>query len=125
MDVDPKTSQSEDAGIFLTVLRKAVDVRRSEIGALFLGFTYYFLILSSYYVIRPIRDDVGAANLENLPWMFTGTLVTMVLANGMFAKLVARFSRRRFIPIAYRFFIVNLLLFFFLKKSFKSCSVSR
>jgi len=96
----------------LRLLRKAVDVKAAEIRALGLGFTYYFLILSAYYVIRPIRDDFGAAGgIENLPWMFTGTLVTMLIANALFAALVARFSRRRFIPIAYRFFIANLLIF--------------
>lgn len=79
---------------------------------LLLGFVYYFLILSSYYVIRPIRDEFGAAGgVENLPWMFTGTLVVMLVANALFAAIVAKFSRRRFIPIAYRFFILNLLIF--------------
>jgi AAA family ATP:ADP antiporter len=92
-----------------------VDVKAEEVRALGLGFIYYFLILSSYYVIRPIRDDFGAAGgIENLPWMFTGTLITMLVANALFAALVARFSRRRFIPIAYRFLIVNLLIFFVL-----------
>jgi ATP:ADP antiporter, AAA family len=97
----------------LTLIRKVVDVKAEEVRALFLGFLYYFLILSSYYVIRPIRDDFGAAGgVENLPWMFTGTLVVMLLANALFATLVAKLPRRRFIPIAYRFFIVNLLIFF-------------
>ena len=104
---------SDHASTFLLRLfRKAVDVRAEELRALALGFIDYFLILSSYYVIRPIRDDFGAAGgIENLPWMFTGTLVTMLLANALFSALVARFSRRRFIPIAYRFFILNLLIF--------------
>ncbi len=102
-------------GPFLRLLRKAVDVKAAEVRALALGFIYYFLILSSYYVIRPIRDEFGAAGgVENLPWMFTGTLVTMLVANSLFAALVARFSCRRFIPIAYRFLIANLLLFFVL-----------
>ncbi len=66
-------------------------------------------------MIRPIRDDFGAAGgLENLPWMFTGTLVVMLIANASFSALVARFTRRRFIPVAYRFLIANLLLFFLL-----------
>jgi len=87
-------------------------VKPAELRALALGFIYYFLILSSYYVIRPIRDDFGAAGgIENLPWMFTGTLVVMLIANALFSALVARFSRRRFIPIAYRFLIANLLIF--------------
>ena len=77
-----------------------------------LGFIYYFLILSSYYVIRPIRDEFGAAGgIENLPWMFTGTLIVMLIANALFAALVGRFSRRRFITIVHRFLILNLLIF--------------
>jgi len=97
------------------LLQKVVDVQALEIRALFLGVVYYFLILSSYYIIRPIRDDFGAAGgIENLPLMFTGTLVAMLIANALFSALVARFSRRRFIPIAYRFFIANLLIFFIL-----------
>ena len=88
-------------------------MKAEEVRALALGFIYYFLILSSYYIIRPIRDDFGAAGgIENLPWMFNGTLVTMLVANTLFAALVARFSRRRFIPIVYRFLIANLLVFF-------------
>jgi ATP:ADP antiporter, AAA family len=105
-------SGTTEPSTLLRLLRKAVDVKAEECRALGLGFTYYFLILSAYYVIRPIRDDFGAAGgIENLPWMFTGTLVTMLIANALFAALVARFSRRRFIPIAYRFFITNLLIF--------------
>jgi AAA family ATP:ADP antiporter len=100
---------------FVQLLRKAVDVRANEVRALVLAFVYYFFILSSYYIIRPIRDDMGVAGgLENLPWMFTGTLLAMLVANALFAALVARFSRRRFIPIAYRFFIANLIIFFVL-----------
>jgi len=95
------------------LFRFLVDVKPRELRALFLSFLYYFLILSSYYIIRPIRDDFGAAGgLENLPWMFTGTLVVMLAANALFSALVARYTRRRFIPVAYRFLIANLLIFF-------------
>jgi AAA family ATP:ADP antiporter len=97
----------------LKLPRIFVDVKPRELRALFLSFLYYFLILSSYYIIRPIRDDFGAAGgLENLPWMFTGTLVVMLVANALFSALVARYTRRRFIPVAYRFLIANLLIFF-------------
>jgi AAA family ATP:ADP antiporter len=97
------------------LLQKAVDVKASEVRALFLGFIYYFLIFSSYYVIRPIRDDIGAANgIDKLPWLFTGTMIAMLFANALFAALVVKFSRRRFIPIAYRFLIANLIIFFVL-----------
>ena len=99
----------------IRLLQKAVDVKALEVRALFLGFVYYFLIFSSYYVIRPIRDDIGAANgIDKLPWLFTGTMIAMLFANALFAALVVKFSRRLFIPIAYRFLIANLVIFFVL-----------
>ena len=102
---------------FAATLRKFVDVRPEEIRALWLGFFFNFVVLASYYVLRPIRDDIGAAGgLENLSWMYTGTMIVMLLANALFSALVARSSRRRFIPTTYRFFIANLLLFFSLMK---------
>ena len=95
---------------------KIVDVKPNEIRALWLGFIFFFVVLAGYYVIRPVRDNIGANYSENLWWMFTVVLVTMIVANALFSAIVARMSRRRFIPIAYRFFIVNLLIFFFLMR---------
>ncbi|CAN5549510.1 MFS transporter [soil metagenome] len=102
----------------LTRLRaRAVDVKPDELRALGLAFLFNFIVLGSYYVLRPIRDEIGAAGgLENLSWMFTATLVAMLIANALFSAIVARKSRRRFIPIAYRFFIANLVIFFLLMR---------
>ena len=93
---------------------KIVDVRPDEIRAMWLGFIFFFVVLAGYYVIRPIRDNIGATQFENLWWMFTVVLVAMIIANALFSAIVARMSRRRFIPIAYRFFILNLIIFFVL-----------
>ncbi|HEU0209365.1 MAG TPA: MFS transporter [Candidatus Udaeobacter sp.] len=95
------------------IFSKIVDVKPNEIHALWLSFIFNFLVLGSYYVIKPVRDDIGAHNgVENLWWMFTGTLLVALVANTAFSAIVARMSRRRFIPIAYRFFILNLAIFY-------------
>jgi ATP:ADP antiporter, AAA family len=99
------------------VLQKIVDVRAPEIRALWLGFIFHFLILCGYYITKPIRDSIGASNMEALPWMFTATLVAMLVANAAFAATVARMSRRKFIPLAYGFFIVVFALFFIAMRS--------
>ena len=97
------------------LLEKIVDVRANELRALGLAFVFNFVVLGSYYVVRPIRDDIAATGgIETLPWMYTGTLVTMLVANALFSAIVARMSRRRFIPIAYRFFMANLVIFYVL-----------
>src|SRR5438046_6395948 len=96
------------------VLNKIVDVRAGALRAFWLGFLFFFVCLAGYYVIRPIRDNIGAQQFENLWWMFTVVLVAMIVANALFSMIVARMSRRKFIPIAYRFFILNLVIFFVL-----------
>ena len=99
------------------IFSKIVDVKANELHALLLAFVFNFVVLGGYYVIRPIRDEIGAdRGVENLPWMYTGTLTGMLIANALYATIVARMSRRRFIPIAYRFAIANLFVFFLLMR---------
>lgn len=94
-------------------LRRMVDVREGETGALAWSFTYFFMILTSYYILRPIRDEMGVVGgVENLAWLFTGTLVGMLLLHPLYSSLVARMPRRQFVPLTYRFFILNLVVFY-------------
>jgi len=77
------------------------------------AFTYFFLLLASYYILRPLRDEMGiSGGLSQLPWVFTGTFLAMLVAVPLFGLLTARLPRRRFLPLVYAFFILNLLLFY-------------
>ncbi len=97
------------------LLSRVVDVRPEEIGALLLSAAYFFFILSSYYVVRPIRDEMAVASgVRNLQYLFLGTLILMLLIHPPYAALVSRLSRTRFIAIVYRFFMLNLIVFFLL-----------
>lgn len=94
------------------LLRCFIDVRPPEVRALFWSWFYIFSVLFAYYTLRPIRDEMGVAGgVENLPWLFTGTLLGMIVVNPPFAALVAKLPRVNFISTSYRFFIVNILLF--------------
>jgi AAA family ATP:ADP antiporter len=96
-------------------LARVVDVRPGEIRALLWSFAYFFCLLAGYYVLRPVRDEMGlASGIKNLPWLFTATFVVMLAVLPLFGALVARLPRRRFIPIVYRFFGVNIVLFWLL-----------
>jgi AAA family ATP:ADP antiporter len=97
------------------ILRRGVDVRPGESGALLWSCAFFFCVLSAYYVIRPVRDDMGVAGgVENLAWLFTATLVGMLVVHPVFTALVARLPRRRFVPLIYRLFILTLVAFWLL-----------
>jgi ATP:ADP antiporter, AAA family len=94
------------------LLRRFIEVRPEEVPVVGWCWLYIFSVLSSYYIMRPIRDEAGVAGgVNNLQWLFTGTLVGMLVLNIPFAYLVKKLPRSRFIPITYRFFAVNIVLF--------------
>jgi ATP:ADP antiporter, AAA family len=101
-----------------TLLKRLVDVEPEELRALLWSFSYFFALLCSYYIVRPMRDEMGVAGgVENLQWLFTGTFVTMLAAVPLFGWVTSRFDRRRFLPYVYLFFIASLLVFFLLFRS--------
>lgn len=88
-------------------------VRPGERSAVLLASAYFFLLLASWFLIRPVRDEMGVAGgVRNLPWLFTGTLIGALVVTPLFSMLVARWQRRRFIPYAYRFLALSLAGFY-------------
>jgi len=108
----PAPATAFEGGRLYRTLRFAVNVRPNEVAALLWSCLYVFAVLSAYYVIRPIRDEMGVqGGVDNLQWLFTGTLLAMLAVNPPFSALVRRLPRKRFISITYRFFMLNLLVF--------------
>jgi ATP:ADP antiporter, AAA family len=96
----------------LRYLRRLIDVMPAELPALGWCWLYIFSVLASYYILRPIRDQMGVAGgVNNLPWLFTGTLIAMLVLNVPFSALVKLLPRRQFISLSYRFFAVTILAF--------------
>jgi AAA family ATP:ADP antiporter len=93
----------------------AVPATPQELAAALWSFGYFFMLLAGYYVLRPLRDQMGiAGGVRNLPWLFTATFLALLLAQPLYGALVARLPRARFIPIVYHFFVANLALFWVL-----------
>lgn len=76
------------------------------------SFIAFFCVLTSYFVIRPVRDQlVAAAGSISLPWFYLATFAVMLALVPVFGLAVARFRRRRLLAVVYGFFVVNLLMF--------------
>src|SRR5512136_398894 len=96
-------------------LRRVLPATPQERVAALWSFAYFFALLAGYYVLRPLRDQMGiAGGVKSLPWLFTATFVTLLVAQPLYGALVARLPRARFIPIVYHFFVANLILFWVL-----------
>jgi AAA family ATP:ADP antiporter len=74
---------------------------------------YFFSLLCGYYVLRPVRDEMGIqGGVGNLPWLFSATFVVMLAAVPLFGWASSRLPRAKFLLGVYLFFVVNLLVFF-------------
>jgi len=94
------------------VFDRLVQVRRDEMAAMWWSFAYFFCLLCGYYILRPVRDEMGIqGGVENLPWLFTATFFAMLAALPLFGWVSTRFPRRKLLPIIYLFFAANLLVF--------------
>jgi AAA family ATP:ADP antiporter len=103
----------------MTALRRwiewAVPATPQERAAAFWSFAYFFALLAGYYVLRPLRDQMGiAGGVKALPWLFTATFVTLLVSQPVYGALVAKLPRHLFIVIVCHFFVANLVLFWLL-----------
>ena len=97
--------------------RSVLQARPGEERAVGLAFLYFFLLLCSYYLLRPLRDAMApVAGFENLAWLFTATFVVMLALAPFFGMLVSRVRKQFLLPITYGFFALNLLAFYLLFK---------
>ena len=93
--------------------RKFANVRREEVPSIVAAGAFFFCVLTALMVVRPARDALGMQRgIEEVRWLFQGTLVVTLLVNPVFGLLVSRFRRMVFISTTYLFFAISLVGFF-------------
>jgi len=96
-------------------LSNLVSVKPQEIKALFASCAFFFLILCSYYIIRPIRDEMIIANgVDNIQWILLATVATLILLTPIFGWVTTRFRTKQFLSYCIFFFASHLVVFYFL-----------
>ena len=91
-----------DCGGTSPMLKRFVEVREEEAGAVLWSFLYFFTLMCGYFILKPLRDAMGTAGgVKGLKWlwMFTATFAVMMVAVPAYSALVARWPRKRVIPL--------------------------
>ncbi len=95
------------------VVSRVVLIERDELPALLLSFGYFFCLLAAYYILRPVRDEVGVlSGVHALPWLFSMVFLAMLVVIPLFGWIAAHLTIRRLLLTVYGFFVINLLGFF-------------
>ncbi len=105
-------AQMTDSDSRTVSLDKLFSVEKHEYAAVAWSSAFFFCILSSYYMVRPIRETMAVGSGTNtIPILFTAVFLVMMFATAIFGWIASRFPRRVFLPWIYIFFIVNILAF--------------
>ncbi len=86
-------------------------VKPHEWPVLIWSFLYFVFLLTGYFILRPIREEMGVtAGPENYGWLFLTTFIVMLMIQPVYGKVVSNYSRKQFIPIVYGFFALLIFL---------------
>ncbi len=71
-----------------------------------------FLLLASYYILRPVRDTVATIfGVGALQQLFTATFVGTILASAAYTALASRVRLTRLLPGMFWFWLGNIVVF--------------
>ncbi len=105
------STQSPDTGP-PSFFDRLFSLEKHEYLAVAWSFVYFFCVLSSYYMLRPVRETMAVeSGVENVPWLFASTFVVMLIVAPLYGWVTSHFPRKQFLPWVYLFFVVNILLF--------------
>lgn len=76
------------------LLRKAIDVRRGEWAVLALMLSYYYILLMTFYFLKPARDSLFLIKLtpQQLPFVFILSAIVAVPITAVYSRAAARLS---------------------------------
>ncbi|MBL6702733.1 MAG: hypothetical protein ISQ04_02580 [SAR86 cluster bacterium] len=72
---------------------------------------FFFLVLCSWYILRPVRNEMAVQNSDILPYLLGIGALVMLLLNPIYSWLASQRNLRGVLIGCYSFFIINLLIF--------------
>jgi AAA family ATP:ADP antiporter len=93
-----------------------VGIRPGERLRVGLMFSYFFLVITSYYVIKPVRNSlfIERVGADNLPYVYIITALFVGVIISFYSRYADRISRQALILGTFAFLASNLLIFWWL-----------
>jgi AAA family ATP:ADP antiporter len=102
-------------GPLANTLKVIAKVEPAEIKAVVLSFIYFFFLMTSYFILRPLRDTMGTVyGVAHLQELFTGTFIVSFIVAPIYAGFASRIRLATFLPWVYGFIALTMLIFYVL-----------
>ncbi len=102
-----------DPRLFQRMLNFASDIKPDEIRATLSSFLLVFLLMASYYILRPVRDAMASDWSDaEVSLLWTLTFFFSAIAVSLYGDLITRIRFRHLVPSVYAFFASSFVLFY-------------
>ena len=89
------------------------NVQGHEVKAVAGSFLFVVLLMSAYYILRPVRDAMASDWSDaEVSWLWTLNFFISTAVVALYGALVARFPLRFLVPATYGIFALTFLFFF-------------
>ena len=106
-------SQGQPSGL-ARLLKVVAKVEPDEVKAVLISFVYFFFLMASYFILRPLRDTMGTIyGVDKLQQLFTGTFIVSFIVAPVYAGFASRIRLGTFLPWVYGFIALSMVGFFF------------
>jgi AAA family ATP:ADP antiporter len=95
------------------LLGTTANVQGHEIKAVAGSFFFVVLLMSAYYILRPVRDAMASDWSDaEVSWLWTLNFFISTAVVALYGALVARFPLRLLVPATYGIFALTFLIFY-------------
>src|ERR1700733_12036939 len=102
-------------GTSITLLDRIFGIEPTESKAVVTSFGYFFFLMASYFILRPLRDTMGTVyGVTHLQELFTGTFLVSFIVSPIFAGFASRIKLSTFLPWVYGFIAITMVIFYIL-----------
>jgi len=99
----------------LKLINLLTRMRPNEIRATLLSFAFVFLLMTAYFILRPVRDAMSSDWSDTeLSWLWTSTFFFSFLAVSLYGEIISRIKFNYVVPGVYVFFSITFFAFNFL-----------
>jgi AAA family ATP:ADP antiporter len=95
------------------IARSAAKIEPHELTATLLSFTFVFMLMTAYFILRPVRDALSSDwTDEQLSWLWTSTFFFSLIAVSVYGAVISRVRFKIIVPSVYTFFAATFVGFY-------------
>ena len=106
--------------LMINFLKTASKVKEQEIKAVIFSFLFVVVLMSAYYILRPVRDAMASDWTDaEVSWLWTLNFFISTAIVALYGSMVSKFRFRLLVPTMYGIFAISFIIFYALGSVFE------